>query len=218
MPEGRLVIGTKRYSSWSMRGWLAVHLAGLDVEEIVIPLAGGGGTSALKSATPAGLVPYLEHRGARIWESLAICEYCAEIAPWLWPADRAARAHARSIAAEMHAGFRNLRMTMPMNLGRSFPGLGRTPESLADIARVEAIWAEAISAHGGPFLMGTEFGAVDAMYAPVVARFITWQPELSATTQRYMAALRAHPLVSRWYDEAAAEPAEWLLDRYENPA
>ena len=218
MPEGRLVIGTKRYSSWSMRGWLAVHLAGLDVEEVMIPLAGGGGTSALKTATPTGLVPYLEHRDARIWESLAICEYCAEIAPKLWPADRAARAHARSIAAEMHAGFRNLRMAMPMNLGRSFPGLGRTPECLADIARVEAIWAEALSAHGGPFLMGAEFGAVDAMYAPVVARFITWQPVLSATSQRYMAAVRAQPLVARWYDEAAIEPAEWLLDRYENPA
>ncbi len=218
MPEGRLVIGTKRYSSWSMRGWLAVHLARLDVEEVMIPLAGGGGTSALKTATPTGLVPYLEHRCARIWESLAICEYCAEIAPGLWPADRAARAHARSIAAEMHAGFRNLRMAMPMNLGRSFPGLGRTPECLADIARVEAIWAEALSAYGGPFLMGTEFGAVDAMYAPVVARFITWQPELAATTQGYMAAVRAHPLVARWYDEAATEPAEWLLDRYENPA
>ena len=173
MPEGRLVIGTKRYSSWSMRGWLAVHLAGLDVEEVMIPLAGGGGTSALKTATPTGMVPYLEHRGARIWESLAICEYCAEIAPRLWPADRAARAHARSIAAEMHAGFRNLRMAMPMNLGRSFPGLGRTPERLTDIARVEAIWAEALSAHGGPFLMGAEFGVVDAMYAPVAARFIT---------------------------------------------
>ena len=218
MPEGRLVIGTKRYSSWSMRGWLAVHLAGLDVEEVMIPLAGGGGTSALQTATPAGLVPYLEHRGARIWESLAICEYCAEIALRLWPADRAARAHARSIAAEMHAGFRNLRMSMPMNLGRSFPGLGRTPECLADIARVEAIWVEAIAAHGGPFLMGAEFGAVDAMYAPVVARFITWQPVLSTTSQRYMAAVRAHPLVARWYDEAAIEPAEWLLDRYENPA
>jgi glutathione S-transferase len=118
----------------------------------------------------------------------------------------------------MHAGFRNLRMAMPMNLGRSFPGLGRTPECLADIARVEAIWVEAIAAHGGPFLMGAEFGAVDAMYAPVVARFITWQPVLSTTSQRYMAAVRAHPLVARWYDEAAIEPAEWLLDRYENPA
>jgi glutathione S-transferase len=114
------------------------------------------------------MVPYLEHRGARVWESLSICEYCAEIAPQLWPADRAARAHARSIAAEMHAGFRNLRMAMPMNLGRSFPGRGRTPESLADIARVEAIWAEAIAAHGGPFLMGADFGAADAMYARIL--------------------------------------------------
>jgi glutathione S-transferase len=105
-----------------------------------------------------------------------------------------------------------------MNLGRSFPGQGRTPECLADIARVEAIWAEAIAAHGGPFLMGADFGAADAMYAPVVARFITWQPALSATTQCYMAAMRAHPLVARWYDEAAAEPTAWLLDRYENPA
>ena len=97
MPEGRLVIGTKRYSSWSMRGWLAVHLAGLDVEEVLIPLAGGGATTALKSATPTGMVPYLEHRGARVWESLAICDYCAEIAPKLWPADRAARAHLHAV-------------------------------------------------------------------------------------------------------------------------
>jgi glutathione S-transferase len=124
MAEGRLVIGTKRYSSWSMRGWLAVHLAGLEVEEVVVPLAGGGGTTAIKAISPNGMVPYLEHRGARMWESIAIAEYCAEFAPGLWPADRAARAHARAIAAEMHAGFRNLRMAMPMNLGRSFPGRG----------------------------------------------------------------------------------------------
>ena len=106
MSEGTLVIGTKRYSSWSLRGWLAVRLAGLDVAERVIPLAGtgAGGTPAVVQATPAGLVPYLEHRGARAWESLAICEYCAEITPSLWPADRVARAAARSIAAEMHAG------------------------------------------------------------------------------------------------------------------
>jgi glutathione S-transferase len=218
MAEGRLVIGTKRYSSWSLRGWLAVHLAGLAVEEVVVPLAGGGGTTAIKAISPNGMVPYLEHRGARMWESIAIAEYCAEFAPGLWPADRAARAHARAIAAEMHAGFRNLRMAMPMNLGRTFPGKGRTPECLADIARIEAIWAEALAAHGGPFLFGREFGLVDAMYAPVVARFLTWQPELTATTRGYCEAVRAQPLVARWYDEAAAEPAEWLLDKYENPA
>ena len=218
MPEGRLVIGTKRYSSWSMRGWLAVHLAGLEVEEVMIPLAGGGGTSALKTATPTGLVPYLEHRGARVWESLAICEYCAEIAPKLWPAERAARAHARSIAAEMHAGFRNLRMAMPMNLGRSFPGRGRTPECLADIARVEAIWVEAIAAHGGPFLMGAEFGAADAMYAPVVTRFATYSIPVSADTRAYMDAVLNTPSFRTWHAAAMAEPFVVAADEIDEQA
>ncbi|MGK7866946.1 glutathione S-transferase family protein [Falsiroseomonas sp. E2-1-a20] len=217
MAEGRLVIGTKRYSSWSLRGWLMVHLAGLDVTEELIPLAGGGNTQAIKDISPNALVPYLEHRGARIWESLSIAEYCAEMKADLWPRNRSARAHARSIAAEMHAGFRALRMAMPMNLGRDFAGHGRNPECLADIARIEAIWAEALAQHGGPFLMGDTFGLVDAMYAPVVARFITWQPEISATSRAYCDAVRAHPLVDRWYREAAAEPAEWLLPKYENP-
>ncbi|MBU8536935.1 glutathione S-transferase family protein [Falsiroseomonas tokyonensis] len=218
MAEGRLVIGTKRYSSWSLRGWLMVHLAQLDVEEVVIPLAGGGGTQAIKAVSPNALVPYLEHRGARVWESLAIAEYCAEFKADLWPRNRTARAHARSIASEMHAGFRALRMAMPMNLGREFPGHGRNPESLADIARIEAIWAEALGLYGGPFLMGPDFGLADAMYAPVVARFLTWKPELSAAAQAYVAAVRAHPLVDRWYAEAAAEPADWLLPKYESPA
>ncbi|WP_270938941.1 glutathione S-transferase family protein [Falsiroseomonas oryzae] len=218
MAEGRLVIGTKRYSSWSLRGWLMVHMAGLDVDEVVVPLAGGGGTAAIKAISPNGMVPYLEHLGARMWESIAIAEYCAELVPTLWPADRVSRAHARAIAAEMHAGFRGLRMAMPMNLGRTFPGRGRTPEALADIARVQAIWAEALEAHGGPFLFGRMFTLADAMYAPVVTRFLTWQPELTDETLAYCRAVRAHPLVTRWYDEAAAEPADWLLDKYENPA
>ncbi|MXP62998.1 glutathione S-transferase family protein [Roseomonas sp. M0104] len=214
MAEGRLFIGTKMYSSWSLRGWLAVRLAGLEVEEVVIPLAGGA-TAAVKEATPSGTVPYLEHRGARIWESLAIIEYCAEIAPALWPADPAVRAHARSIAAEMHAGFRGLRMAMPMTLLNRFPGQGRTAEALADIARIEAIWREALLASGGPFLFGTEFGAADAMFAPVAFRFLTWEPEISERSRAYVEAVRAHPLVQRWYEEAAAEPAEWRLPKYE---
>jgi glutathione S-transferase len=213
--DGRLFLGTKRYSSWSMRGWLSVRLAALDVEEVVIPMAEGR-TPAIAAASPNGLVPYLEHKGARVWESLAIAEYCAEIAPALWPAERVARAHARSIASEMHAGFRALRMAMPMNLGRTFPGLGRTPEALADIARVEAIWAECLALHGGPFLFGRAFGLADAMYAPVVTRFLTWQPELSAASRAYCDAVRAHPLVERWYADAAAEPAAWRLAKYED--
>jgi glutathione S-transferase len=220
MPEGRLIIGNKRYSSWSLRGWLAVRLAALDVEEVVIPfedVAGGVATPAIRAATPAGLVPYLEHRGARVWESLAIAEYCAELAPRLWPADRVLRAHARAIASEMHAGFRGLRQAMPMNLGREFPGGGRNPDSLADIARIEAIWREARAAGGGPFLFGAEFGLADAMYAPVCTRFLTWKPEIAADTWDYVHAVRAHPLIARWYAEAAAEPDAWLLDKYENP-
>jgi glutathione S-transferase len=217
MAQGRLVIGTRRYSSWSLRGWLAVRLAGLDVEEVVVPLAGGT-TPEVKRLTPSGTVPYLEHDGARIWESLAIVEYCAEIAPALWPADRATRAHARSIASEMHAGFRGLRLSMPMTIFGSFPGQRRTPEALEDIARIEAIWADALAAHGGPFLFGTAMTAADIMFAPVACRFLTWQPDLSATATAYVAALRAHPLMERWYAEAAAEPAAWRLDKYENPA
>jgi len=217
MPEGRLFLGNRRYSSWSMRGWLCVRLAGLDVEEVVIPM-GETATPAIRAATPAGLVPYLEHRGARIWESLAIAEYCAEFVPRLWPGDRVLRAHARAIAAEMHAGFRGLRQAMPMNLGREFPGGGRNAESLADIARVETVWREARAASGqGPFLFGAEFGLADAMYAPVVTRFLTWQPDIGADTRAYCDAVRAHPLMQRWYAEALAEPAAWLLTKYETP-
>jgi glutathione S-transferase len=162
-------------------------------------------------------VPYLEHRGARVWESLSVCEYCAEITPALWPEDRVARAHARSIAAEMHAGFMGLRQAMWMNLGRDFAGRGRTPAALADIARIEAAWAATRDRFGeaGPYLFGASFGAADAMYAPVVTRLLTWKPDISPATQAYCDAVRAHPLVATWYDEAASEPDAWLLPDYE---
>jgi len=220
MPDGRLVIGNKRYSSWSMRGWLAVHLAGLDVTELLIPFVRGAGitvTPAIQAVSPNGLVPYLEHRGARVWESLAICEYCAEQAPGLWPADPAARAEARALSAEMAAGFRGLRQAMWFNAGADFAGLGRTPEALADIARIEAAWAGPLAAHGGPFLYGADFTLADAMFAPVVGRFLTWQPALTDRTAGYVAAVRGHPLVARWYAEALAEPAAWQLAGYETP-
>lgn len=217
MPDGTLYIGNRRYSSWSMRGWLAVRAAGLDVEEVLIPFVRPGPTPAIVARSPNGLVPYLEHRGARVWESIAVCGYCAEYAPALWPEDRIARAHARSIAAEMHAGFRELRQAMWMNLGGRFDGLGRTPGALADIARIEALWADTRQRFGagGPYLFGAGFTAADVMYAPVVARFLIWQLELTAETRTYCDAVRAHPLVTAWYDAAAAEPAEWLVAEYE---
>lgn len=217
MPEGTLYIGNRRYSSWSMRGWLAVRLAALDVDEVVIPFTRPGPTQAIARLSPNGLVPYLEHQGARVWESLSLCDYCAEQNSALWPADRTARAHARSIAADMHAGFGELRMAMWMNLGRDFAGLGRTPGALTDIARIETLWADtrARFGAGGPFLFGAAFNAADAMFAPVVSRFLTWRPELNATSLAYCQAVRDHPLVAAWYDAAAAEPAGWLVADYE---
>jgi glutathione S-transferase len=212
MADGTLVIGTRRYSSWSLRGWLVVRLAGLDVEERLIPLAGGA-TSAIKDATPAGMVPYLQHRGAAVWESLALCEYCAEVNPALWPADRVARAAARSIAAEMHAGFRALRMAMPMNLGRH-RHLPATDAVKADIARIETLWRDA--RQSTQFLYSDAFGAADAMYAPVVARFLSYLPDLSSDSQAYCQAVREHPLMAEWYEAASREPAAWHLARYED--
>ena len=218
MPQGRLYIGTRRYSSWSLRGWLAVRLAGLDAEDIVIRLEGGGPQSEVARRTPGGTVPYLEHDGLRIWESLAICEYCAEIAPNLWPHDLPARTHARVISAEMHAGFRGIRQAMPMVLGRDAAGRGRTPEALADIARIEAIWRETRQAHAatGPYLFGAAFNLADAMYAPIVTRLLTYRPEIAPDTQAYCDAVRAHPLMRQWHDLAAEEPVAWRMDHYEN--
>jgi len=216
---GTLYIGNRRYSSWSLRGWLAVQLAGLEVKLVVIPLQGGR-TVAVQQATPAGLVPYLEHDGARVWESLAICEYCAEFAPALWPSERVARAHARSIAAEMHAGFRALRLAMPMNLGRDGVEIDQTPEALADVARIDAIWTQTRALYGqsGPYLFGAAFNAADAMFAPVVARLLTYRPVLSEMAQAYCHAVRRNRLVDAWYSDAAQEPQAWLLPKYETLA
>lgn len=219
MADGTLYIGNRRYSSWSLRGWLPVRIAKLDVTEIVIPFTRPGPTQAIAKISPTGLVPCLEHQGALVWESLAICDYCAEFDPALWPADRIARAHARSIAAEMHAGFRGLRQAMWMNLGRDFAGLGRTPDALADIARIEALWADTRARFGadGPYLFGANFTAADVMYAPVVTRLLTWKPDLTKATLAYCTAVRAHPLVAEWYAAAAAEPASWIVADYETP-
>lgn len=218
MSDGTLLLGTRRYSSWSLRGWLAVRLAGLDVEDVVIRLEGGGAGSAVSQRSPSGLVPFLEHRGVQVWESLAILEYCAEVFPALWPGERAARARARSISAEMHAGFRGVRQAMPMVLGRSGAGRGQSAAALEDIARIETLWREtrAQFGAGGPFLFGADFTGADVMFAPVVARLLTYEPAISDDTRAYCAAVRACPLMDEWYRLAAAEPIEWQMDHYEN--
>lgn len=219
MPDGTLTIGTKRYSSWSLRGWLPVLVAELDVSETVIPLAGGT-TPAVKAASPSGFVPYLVHQGNRIWDSLAIGEYCAELHPSLWPADRAARASARAISAEMHSGFRDLRQAMPMSLFRNAKGAGQTAGALADIGRIDAVWSgtRAQFGAGGPYLFGRDFTVADAMYAPVVFRFMTYQPKLSDAAQAYVATMLEHYLMRQWLNEARAEPAAWHIAAMEAPA
>jgi glutathione S-transferase len=200
-----------------MRGWLAVRLAGLEVEEVVIKLTGSGPDSEVARRTPSGTVPYLEHNGNRVWETIAICEYCAELHPALWPDTLQARTHARVISAEMHAGFRGLRQSMPMVLGRDGAGRGQTSDALVDIARIEHIWREtrAQFGAGGPYLFGGTFNAADAMFAPVVTRFLTYLPQIGADTLSYCEAVRAHPLVDEWYALAAQEPVEWRLPHYE---
>ena len=219
MADGILTLGTRRYSSWSLRGWLAVRLAGLDVTETVIPLAGGA-TPAVAAATSGATVPHLLHRGHAVWESLAICEYCADLVPALWPEGLAARTRARVIAAEMHAGFRGLRGAMPMSLFRDAAGAGRTGAALADIARIETLWRDTRARFGadGPFLFGAAFTNADAMYAPVVARLLTYRPEIAPDTMDYCLAVRAHPLIVEWYRLAAEEPKAWFLPGYEEPA
>lgn len=211
-----LVIGNKTYSSWSLRAWLALHQTGLAFEEVLVPLSQPGSRAALLNHSPAGLVPVLKHDQLTVWESLAIIEYLAELCPaaGLWPGDRDARAHARSITAEMHAGFRALRQNMPMNLRKSLPGRGMTPEVGPDIDRITAIWRACRSAFGGggPYLFGA-FSAADAMYAPVATRFRTYGVELDPVSAAYVEAIHDHPGFRAWQEAAAQEP--WVIEEDE---
>jgi glutathione S-transferase len=205
-----LVIGNKNYSSWSLRPWLAMKVLGLAFEEKRIALYTAQSKAEILRHSPAGKVPTLiDDDGTCVWDSLAILEYLAERHPGLWPSDRAGRARARSLAAEMHSGFSELRTHMSMNVRRHFPGKGRTPGALADIERIQAIFDSA----KGPFLFGA-FGAVDAMYAPVVLRFRTYGVE--AGNRRYTDSVLALPAMREWI-EAAGRESESLpqFDLYE---
>jgi len=206
MAQYTLVIGNKAYSSWSMRPWLLMKQAGLAFDEVRIPLYQEGHDRKIREYSPAGRVPVLVDGAVTVWDSLAICEYLAErhAEKILWPANAAARAHARAVSAEMHAGFAALRSNMGMNVRRSFPGVGMTPEVAKDIARIEQLWEDCLQRYGGPFLFGA-FGIADAMYAPVATRFRTYAVGLSAVAQRYADLLLALPAVAEWYAAAHAE-------------
>lgn len=203
-----LVIGNKNYSSWSLRPWVAMKVLGIPFEEKRIPLDQAATKQDMLRYNPAGKVPCLVDGGTTVWDSLAILEYLAEKHPALWPADPPARARARSVSAEMHSGFTAVRTHMPMNVRNRYSGKGRTPEVLAEVERIDSIWNEA----RGPFLFGA-FSAADAMYAPVVFRFRTYEPPLSAASRAYRDAMLALPAMREW--SGAAEREAEALPKYD---
>ncbi|MGF7172609.1 glutathione S-transferase family protein [Azospirillum doebereinerae] len=213
MTELTLLIANKAYSSWSLRPWLALKQAGLPFREILVPLRQPDTAARIRAHSPSGRVPCLMDGERVVWDSLAICEYIAELAPaaGLWPDDAHARAVARSVSAEMHSGFASLRTTMTMDLKRDRPGEGLTPETAADIARIQALWADARTRFGqdGPFLFG-RFSIADAMFAPVVGRFATYGVAVEPGTRAYMGAVLDLPAMQEW--SAAAKEEPWVLD------
>jgi glutathione S-transferase len=211
-----LVIGNKNYSSWSFRPWLAMKVAGIAFDETVISLEAKDFKARVMALSGAGKVPVLIDGEIRVWESLAILEYLAEKFPAaaLWPKDEGARAHARAVAAEMHAGFVPLRRLLPMNVWRPVKARALDDGSKTDVARIDTIWRDCRVRFGaaGPFLFGA-FGAADAMYAPVIWRFHTYAVEVSDAAREYMRAMMTLPAWSEWRDAARREP--WVLEHDE---
>jgi len=207
-----LVIGNKNYSSWSLRPWILLKHFQIPFEEILIPLYEGNFKAEILKHSASGKVPILIHGATKVWESLAICEYVAELFPdkHMWPQDREARGWARSISCEMHAGFSQLRTHMPMNLRASHLGKGRTPEVERDIARVVAIWNDcrAKFQRQGKFLFGN-LTIADAMFAPVVTRFRTYGVELTGYASDYAQTMLNLPAFKEW--EQAGVKEKWVV-------
>jgi glutathione S-transferase len=203
-----LIIGNKNYSSWSLRPWLLMRHAELAFREVRIPLYTPESKTQIVSHSPSGKVPCLLDGDLAVWDSLAICEYLAERHPALelWPAPPAARAVARSVSAEMHSGFQHLRSKMSMNCRGVFPGLGRTVEVAGEIERVQRLWADCRTRFGasGPFLFG-RFSIADAMYAPVVLRFRTYQVQLNPVSRAYADAVLGLSALQEWVAAGVAE-------------
>ena len=210
MPELELIIGSKRTSSWSLRPWLALRHAGLPFAETVIDFRKPDRAERIRAASPSARVPVLRHGEMLIWESLAICEYAADLAPGagLWPEDVRTRAAARAVSCEMHAGFASLRQALPMDIGPTGLAAEITPAVAADITRIQEIWAECRGrfGQGGPFLFG-RFSIADAMFAPVVTRFTSYTVEVTPVARAYMDAVWALPAMQAWKAAAALEGA-----------
>jgi len=212
MSEFTLVIGNKNYSSWSLRGWLAMEACGVPFQEQLVPLDLPETPELMAKWSPTRRVPVLYHGPVLIWDSLAIGEYLAELFPQakLWPEDREARAWGRSIVAEMHSGFADLRDALSMDMRKRNKPARMTPGVEADIARISELWetSRANYSHLGPYLLGA-FSLADVFYAPVVSRFLTYGVSLPEASQAYSEALRSYPPYERWYAEAEIE--EWDL-------
>jgi glutathione S-transferase len=219
MAEFTIYLANKTYSSWSLRGWLMLKLSGATFDEVVIPLRQERTRDSILRHTPAGKLPTLVHHKAggdvTVWESLAIGEYLAELFPaaGLWPKDAAARAHARAISHEMHAGFLPLRRHFPMNM-RQVYDRAATPEVQADIDRIAAIWRDARRRYGagGKYLFGN-FTIADAMFAPVVSRFRSFKVALDREAEVYAEAITAWPAYQEWLAAARAEP--WSIPEWD---
>lgn len=210
MQAATLTITSKNYSSWSMRGWLLARLAGLPFEEIMIPSDDPATRAEILLLAPSVLVPCLRHEGITVWDTLAIGEYLNEIRPSarLLPTERKARAHCRAICGEMHSGFAALRSALPMNLKASCSGFRIWARAQADIDRIAVIWRECINTYGGPYLFGRKVCMADAMFAPVVTRFLTYGVKLDAVCSSYCETVMALEPVQEWVAAALAEPEE----------
>ncbi|MCM2440406.1 glutathione S-transferase family protein [Agrobacterium vitis] len=214
MTDLTLYIANKNYSSWSFRPWIALTAAEIDFKEVLIRFDFPAGNPGIKAISPTGQVPVLVHGDVKVWESLAIIEYAAELFPnaGIWPSAQSDRAVARAISLEMLAGFRALRNACPMNLRRPPQALAFSPEEKAavqaDVSRIETIWHEQLARSGGPFLFGA-FSAADAMYAPVVNRFSAYQLTADPVSLAYMDHMQAHSAWIKWRDAALAEP--WIV-------
>jgi len=205
-----LTIASKNYGSWSLRGWLLCKMAGLEFEEEQVKSDDPATRAELLLLSPSFLVPCLTDNGVKVWDTLAIAEYLNEVRPdsKLLPVDRADRAHCRAVSGEMHSGFINLRSALPMNLKAHYPGFKVWTGAQADIERVVAIWHECLAASQGPYLFGKEACMADAMYAPVVTRFLTYDVKLDAQSRAYCDAVMALPHMQEWLGAAKAEPDE----------
>ena len=215
MPKATLTISSKNYSSWSLRGWLLAKLSGLEFDEQAVPPGDASARAELLLLSSSILVPCLQHGDIKVWDTLAIAEYLNEIKPkaGLLPPDRAARAHCRAICGEMHSGFSSLRSSLPMNLKGRFPGFKVWARAQADIDRITTIWRECLERYGGPYLFGTKLCTADAMYAPVVTRFRTYEVKLDLVCSAYCDRIMAMPELNEWIEAARLEPEE--IDEFE---